>query len=97
MQIRIGTSEIEGTFHRQGEAVAELLRAKHIVEIEPMARIQRRERFRPSFGRSPVWVLRFQLGRSGLARGRTLQRADCYQDGGPGKCWSNVLRCPRRF
>jgi TRAP transporter TAXI family solute receptor len=36
MQIRIGTSEIEGTFHRQGEAVAELLRAKHIVEIEPM-------------------------------------------------------------
>lgn len=37
MQIRIGTSEIEGTFHRQGEAVAELLRAKHIVEIEPMA------------------------------------------------------------
>jgi len=37
MQIRIGTSEIEGTFHRQGEAVAELLRAKHRVEIEPMA------------------------------------------------------------
>jgi len=37
MQIRIGTSEIEGTFHRQGEAVAELLRAKHIVETEPMA------------------------------------------------------------
>ena len=37
MHIRIGTSEIEGTFHRQGEAVAEILRAKHTVEIEPMA------------------------------------------------------------
>jgi TRAP transporter TAXI family solute receptor len=37
MHIRIGTSEIEGTFHRQGEAVAELLRANHTVEIEPMA------------------------------------------------------------
>jgi uncharacterized protein len=37
MHIRIGTSEIEGTFHRQGEAVAEILRAKHSVDIEPMA------------------------------------------------------------
>tara|TARA_Y100001936_G_scaffold254109_1_gene325009 strand:+ start:13515 stop:14405 length:891 start_codon:yes stop_codon:yes gene_type:complete len=37
MHIRIGTSEIGGTFHRQGEAVADLLRTKHTVETEPVA------------------------------------------------------------
>lgn len=37
MKIRIGTSEIEGTFHRQGEAIAKLLRSDHTVDIEPMA------------------------------------------------------------
>ncbi|NKB22201.1 MAG: TAXI family TRAP transporter solute-binding subunit [Alphaproteobacteria bacterium] len=37
MHIRIGTSEIDGTFHRQGEAVATILRATHTVETEPMS------------------------------------------------------------
>ncbi len=35
MAIRIGTSELGGTFNMQGEAVATLLRAKHEVEIYP--------------------------------------------------------------
>ncbi len=37
MDIRIGTSEIDGTFHRQGMAVADILHPNHTVEIEPMA------------------------------------------------------------
>ena len=36
MDIRIGTSEINGTFHRQGEAVANLLRETYTVETKPM-------------------------------------------------------------
>lgn len=36
MQICIGTSEIDGTFHRQGEAVATLLRKSYTVETKPM-------------------------------------------------------------
>ena len=36
MQICIGTSEIDGTFHRQGEAVANLLRGAYTVETKPM-------------------------------------------------------------
>jgi TRAP transporter TAXI family solute receptor len=35
MAIRIGTSELGGTFNMQGEAVAALLRGKHAVEIYP--------------------------------------------------------------
>ena len=35
MAIRIGTSELGGTFNMQGEAVAALLRKKHEVEIFP--------------------------------------------------------------
>ena len=36
MDICIGTSEINGTFHRQGEAVANLLRENYTVETKPM-------------------------------------------------------------
>ena len=37
MEVRIGTSEIGGTFHRQGEAVADLLRYRHDVKTIPVA------------------------------------------------------------
>jgi len=36
MIIRIGTSEINGTFHRQGEAIASFLKPKYRVETIPM-------------------------------------------------------------
>jgi TRAP transporter TAXI family solute receptor len=36
MNIRIGTSEVDGTFHRQGEAIASFLRKKYNVETKPM-------------------------------------------------------------
>ena len=36
MNIRIGTSEVDGTFHRQGEAIASFLRKKYRVETKPM-------------------------------------------------------------
>lgn len=36
MNIRIGTNEIQGTFHRQGEVLAGLLRPDYVVETKPM-------------------------------------------------------------